>query len=143
MPFTLKKKLEITDTIYLEDSKGKRTATIKVAIDPYTAALEFQRNLQVLEAARKNAMRSPANINSDMVGNAVLTLMKCVFGEENTQTLLAHYAGEPLELLNNIYPYIVETILPQMRDASKVIAGQVKSSVSAARKMRRPRWSRV
>ncbi len=135
MAFILKKKIpNITDSIELQDQDGNLLDTILISIDPYAAAHEFNKAYNALLRAQIESKKKPDKMDAGAVGEAVIALMRVCFGSENTDKLLAYYDGKAEELFMNVFPYILNTIVPKMRAASKEAAERMKASVLQAKR---------
>lgn len=67
-------------------------------------------------------------------GNAVVAVLQVVFGEENTQKILAFYENNYSEMFTQIYPFIAEVIIPKISEASKRKAEELKALYKGRKK---------
>ena len=65
-------------------------------------------------------------------GAVVVELMKLIFGPEGTEKLLSYYEDRPMDVLQDVAPFLVEVIHPQMQAAMQA---RVESYNRAAAKL--------
>lgn len=54
----------------------------------------------------------------ESIGNAVISLLQLIFGDDGAQKIINFYDGKYEELLIEILPYIINVIIPHVRNAS-------------------------
>lgn len=70
----------------------------------------------------------------EQYGNAVVGVLQIIFGEENTQKILAFYENNYSEMFMQIYPFIAEVIIPKISEASKRKAEELKALYKGRKK---------
>ena len=65
------------------------------------------------EKAIQQDKKNPNNLEA--YGNAVIALFAAVFGEQEAGKILQFYEGQYTDMLTDILPYILYTVLPAMQ----------------------------
>lgn len=120
MPFEIKRREVIKDTITLKNADGTTAETIDFAIDPHSAVHEYQIASELLKQAQ-------AENSMDKIGNAIIAIFNVLFGKSATERMIAHYDGRETEMLEDIMPYIQSDIVPKMRAASAALRDKFKA----------------
>lgn len=61
-------------------------------------------------------------------------VLQIIFGEENTQKILAFYENNYSEMFMQIYPFISEAIIPKISEVGKRKAEELKALYKGRRK---------
>ena len=120
MPFEIKRREVIKDTITLKNADGTTADTIDFAIDPHVAVHEYQ-------IAQETLKQAQAENSIDKVGLAIVAIFNVLFGKPATERLIAFYNGRETEMLEDIMPYIQSDIVPKMRAASAALRDKFKA----------------
>lgn len=125
--FELKRSEKIVEKIKVGDD------IIEVNLDAGAIQARFTKGYNELLRAQ-TALNGITGDNLDAAsdkleqyGAAVVGVLQVVFGEENTQKILAFYEGNFTEMFIEIYPFIAEAIMPKISEASKNKAEQLKA----------------
>lgn len=121
--FEVTRRQHIKDKIMLRD--GGKTEVLEYTIDPYRAAHDYQIAQQVLVQAQAEAKKDASEVNLNKFGEAVVSLFTVLFGQNVAEKLLAFYDGREAEMLEDMFPLIVEGIVPKLREASKEYAARI------------------
>lgn len=132
--FELKRSEKIVEQIKLGDE------IIEVNLDAGAIQARFTKGYNELLRAQ-NALNGATSDTLDAVsdkleqyGNAVVGVLQVIFGEENTQKILAFYENNYSEMFTQIYPFIVEVIIPKISEASKRKAEELKALYKGRKK---------
>lgn len=131
--FELKRSEKIVEQIKLGDE------IIEVNLDAGAIQTRFTKGYNELLRAQ-NALNGATSDTLDAVsdmeqyGNAVVGVLQVIFGEENTQKILAFYENNYSEMFTQIYPFIAEVIIPKISEASKRKAEELKALYKGRKK---------
>lgn len=132
--FELKRSEKIVEQIKLGDE------IIEVNLDAGAIQARFTKGYNELLRAQ-NALNGATSDTLDAVsdkleqyGNAVVGVLQVIFGEENTQKILAFYENNYSEMFTQIYPFISEVIIPKISEASKRKAEELKALYKGRKK---------
>ena len=132
--FELKRSEKIVEQIKLGDE------IIEVNLDAGAIQTRFTKGYNELLRAQ-NALNGATSDTLDAVsdkleqyGNAVVGVLQVIFGEENTQKILAFYENNYSEMFTQIYPFITEVIIPKISEVSKRKAEELKALYKGRKK---------
>ena len=132
--FELKRSEKIVEQIKLGDE------IIEVNLDAGAIQARFTKGCNELlraQSALNGATSDTLDAVSDKLeqyGNAVVGVLQVIFGEENTQKILAFYENNYTEMFTQIYPFIGEVIIPKISEASKRKADELKALYKGRKK---------
>ena len=115
--YQLKKNAPFEDDIELLDESGKVVHTIHVSLCMNKLLGRYNETVNALKAA-EIAIDPKDEQSLEAYGQIVMQLLRLIFGAD-ADVILAHYEGRYLELLDNIMPYIFQTIGPELRKLSR------------------------
>ena len=121
MAFVLKRSKKIEESVQIGDE------IIPVSLDIGKINGDFNtryRNLVNAECELKQIDKgaTPEQLLAlqTAYGNGVISLMELIFGVDGAKKIVDFYESDYLELLENIIPFVQETIMPKMREYVKV-----------------------
>lgn len=115
--YQLKKSVPFEDDIELLDESDKVVRTIHVSIYLDKLLGRYNETINALKAA-EIAIDPKDEQSLEAYGQIVMQLLRLIFGAD-ADVILAHYEGRYLEMLDNIMPYIFQTIGPELRKLSR------------------------
>ena len=115
--YQLKKDVPFEDDIELLDESGKVVHTIHVSLCMNKLLGRYNETVNALKAAEV-AIDPKDEQSLEAYGQIVMQLLRLIFGAD-ADVILAHYEGRYLEMLDNIMPYIFQTIGPELRKLSR------------------------
>ena len=115
--YQLKKTAPFEDDIELLDESGKVVHTIHVSICMDKLLGRYNETVNALKSA-EIAIDPKDEQSLEAYGKIVMQLLRLIFGAD-ADVILAHYEGRYLEMLDNIMPYIFQTIGPELRKLSR------------------------
>ena len=131
--YQVKRKNKITETIQLCHADGSVAEQIDVVINVDQLGAKVNKAYELLGIAQntlsKNS-RSPELMNE--FGRAVIALFQAIFGDENTEKITSFYEGSESEMLLDLFPFINDVIMPQIREASAARREQLKAAANIA-----------
>lgn len=129
----IKRTRPFLDTLELED--GDKQLTIVVNIHFERSAPLIRKAQVALIEAEKAIQQDKKNPNNlETYGNAVIALFAAVFGEQETGEILQFYEGQYTDMLTDILPYILYTVLPAMQLYQRQ---KVEQMIQARKKIKR------
>ena len=115
--YQLKKNVPFEDDIELLDESGKVVRTIHVSLCMNKLLGRYNETVNALKAA-EIAIDPKDEQSLEAYGQIAMQLLRLIFGAD-ADVILAHYEGRYLEMLDNIMPYIFQTIGPELRKLSR------------------------
>ena len=119
MAYQLKRAQKIIESLELVDDKGNVVDTLPIDVNPDAIMAEYIKAQSAVIRAKQLMAQEYSDEKAQQYGEAVVTVLTVVFGEENTGKLLAFYEHRETELLECIWPFLMNVIAPRMREASK------------------------
>lgn len=113
----------ITDDVELVNAAGDRLE-IHFSFTPSGPLAKKVREMQV---ALVHAKQTPSEDTETVVGQIVLQLFDMVFGAENTQKILAFYAGQYEPMGIDLLPYIRDNVVPACQQFVKSARAKAKA----------------
>lgn len=123
MAYQVKRSERIEETLELLDEQGKVVETIKVSLDPDSVVEKVsKRYAELLRVQSKIAQIAKLEEKAqayEELGTAVVELFKAVFGEKDTEKIVAFYTDNYIEMCRNIMPFITGVVIPKVRKISQ------------------------
>lgn len=130
MAYQLTKSRKYVENLELVDEEGKVIKVIHVEIgagkiaenlsQKYVEMLKCKRNIDQMSIKAKEQISDEETVLAyTQLGEIVVDMMKIVFGEENTKEILEFYENDYLDIVQQVVPFIVNVILPQVRAISQ------------------------
>lgn len=88
----------------------------------YRKVLDAQGKLKDIQTKIETLTRNNTNITQELVeflGDTIIYFFNVVFGEKNTQKILDFYEGNYDEMLLKVYPFIINTYLPTLKENAR------------------------
>lgn len=121
MAYQAKRSRHYVEQMELVDECGNVQHTLTVDLDPGSVA----ENLSKKYVELVNIQRKSQEISTDdpeqmkeaysTLGNAVLSMIEAVFGDENTEVIKNFYGNHYTEMVTEIMPFITDVVVPQVR----------------------------
>ena len=120
MAYQIKKNADVVEELELLNADGSLAECIRVQLDGGTVAERISRcYVDLLEAQRNLTGAEPSTETYEKLGKAVIALFQAVFGEADTERILAFYQGNFVEMCQSVIPFITKVLLPKIRRAAK------------------------
>lgn len=114
--YKVKRKQKFVEQFQVENPDGETlTLDVEIALDKQFN--DFQKNFRSMEVA--NIEIQKGSFDYKKLGYAVIGLMNVIFGEKNTEKLIAFYGANYIELIQDVMPFIVNVIKPQFEKEMK------------------------
>ena len=110
----IKRTRPFVDTLELEDGDKRLTIAVNIHFER-SASLIRKAQMALIEAEKaiQKDKKNPDNLEA--YGNAVIAMFAAVFGEREAGDILRFYEGQYTDMLTDILPYILYTVLPAMQ----------------------------
>lgn len=127
MAYQAKRVSAYTQDFELVDESGRVVHSMKVALDPGSIVEKLSKQHVELIRAKEQVDKIQVNNAShkelvhayEALGNAVLAMIKSVFGEEDTATIMEFYRGKYSDIVQEVLPFITNVVLPDIRRISQ------------------------
>ena len=124
--YQLKKNVPFEDDIELLDESGNVVRTIHISLCLDKLLGRYNETVNALKSA-EIAIDPKDEQSLEAYGQIVMQLLRLIFGAD-ADVILAHYEGRYLEMLDNIMPYIFQTIGPELRKLSRQRMDELKAA---------------
>ena len=129
--YELKRKKHIEETLKVGEQ------LLRISIDPEAIARQFNAaRVEVIRAQSKIAevKKNPEELDAaqEYYGKALVALLQLLLGEENTETIVAFYEGNYVEMTFDVIGLINEVIIPQVDAAIKGMRHKAAQQYTAA-----------
>ncbi len=134
MPYVAKRKKIYEEEFLLTEEDGTVVHTLHVALDADSIAKKlYEKQIAVLEAMHvlENLKDTTPDAYGDKLkelGNIVIDLLETVFGKEDTKTILEFYDSRYIEMCQELKPFIMDVVIPQVRKIAQNNKKQVLKS---------------
>lgn len=129
----IKRTRPFLDTLELEDEDKQLTIAVNIHFER-SAPLIRKAQVALIEAEKAIQQDKKNPNNLEAYGNAVIALFAAVFGEQETGEILQFYEGQYTDMLTDILPYILYTVLPAMQLYQRQ---KVEQMIQARKKIKR------
>lgn len=136
--YVIQKKCTIQDELIIQNANGEAqlTLTVNLVVDDILSS--YNRLRRILGEAQEMLRKKP---DSDecraYYGKVVVEFFNIIFGKDGCRQLLESYAGKYDEMLCDVAPFIVDSILPQINAAMAQRAEKYRALVKQAKGKRR------
>lgn len=122
------KRSRIVEQLEIDDNGKKVVLSVDISPDEilrqYTQAQYAIAQAQ--QAAQKAKNDKDLQAAETAMGEAILTLFKLIFGEDQLDQILQIYDNRPLEMLGDIAPFIADVVAPRVQEAQQRIQERYK-----------------
>ncbi len=123
MAYQVKRSARVEETLELLDEQGKVVESIHVSLDPDSVVEKVSRRYSELlnmqsKIEQITKLEDKAQVYEEL-GTAVCELFKTIFGEKDTERIVAFYTDNYIEMCRNIMPFITGVVIPQVRKISQ------------------------
>lgn len=122
------KRSHITEQLEIDDNGRKVVLDVDISADrilkEYTAAQYAIARAQ--QSAQKAKNEKDMQAAETALGEAILSLFRVIFGQEQLEQILQIYGDRPIEMLGDIAPFIADVIAPRIQEAQARIQDRYK-----------------
>ena len=118
--YTLIQNKVFRDEIELKTQDGKsEILEINLKIDPNCIKKYRELQLQIIELQRQNK-EDPNNPETiEKIGAAIVNTLSLLLGTDNTEKILSFDAGNYVDMMTGLYPYLENVIVPEFQKVAK------------------------
>jgi len=127
--YSLKRKQRINEQLALVNEQGKQVKVLTVDLDVDTVLGRYNQAKNTIIRAEQIIKDNQSEKNLEEYGQAVCELLEVILGESNTKEILDFYDNRYVEMLDEVYPYILEVIEPKLRQISREKAKQMQARI--------------
>lgn len=134
MAYQIKRSNKVVEDLELTESDGTVVKSLHIDVDIDAIAAHFRAQYNDLIKAER-AVRAAQEVGVSEenfqslyrdYGEAIITVLKTVFGEDNTLEILEFYEDNYIEMSVQIFPFIADVIIPRIRDTVENSKYQIK-----------------
>ena len=115
------------------DGKDKMIVTVNLDIDQIAARMA--KSYEMMGMLQNELKKDPKNQGTmEAFGQAVLEIFKIIFGDDQAGEILKFYENDYTEMLVDLFPFINEQIMPQVKEASRQRREQLETAANASRR---------
>lgn len=116
MAYQAKRKKLYEEEFQLTEEDGTVVHILHVSLDADSMVRKLSEKYLELIHALENVKNAKADAEGiEVLGNAVISMMKAVFGEEDAKTILEFYDSRYIELCQEVVPFITDVVIPEIR----------------------------
>lgn len=130
-----RKKRRIHETLQLLNEEGTQELTVVVDLDIDQIAARVNKSYEKIGMLQNDLRKNPRDTRTmEAFGQAVLEIFKIIFGDDQAMKILEFYDENYTEMLVDLFPFINEEIMPQVKEASRQRAEQLAKAANASRR---------
>lgn len=118
----------IVEQLEIDDNGTKTVLDVDISADAILK--EYNKAQYAIAQAQLSAQKAKnekdAEAAETAMGEAVLSLFKVIFGQEQLEKILQIYDNRTLEMLGDIAPFIAEVVTPRIQEAQQRIQDKYK-----------------
>lgn len=129
MAYQVKRGRAVYEILELLDENDHVAHSLQICVDVDAVAKDANRKILALNQAQADMRAVQKEKDSgqeadlekaqEALGRAVIALYETLMGKENTETILEFYQGRFLEMNMEITPFVLQVLVPRVRDAAK------------------------
>lgn len=128
--YTVQRKSAIKEDLEIQNAKGNVELTLHVNLFVDNVLSQYNRLRRMLGEAQYELSKDPTSEKTlSTYGATIVALFELIFGAEGVQKLLDYYDNRYTELLEDIAPFVVDVIQPQIDSAMKARASKYKELI--------------
>lgn len=138
MAYQIKRKNRVVEKLELCNADGSVALAVDVDINVDDIGGKIAAAQKALVAAQEQISKdSKSDEAKEAFGSAVISLFIVLFGEEDTERILAFYDGRYTEMLVDVFPFINDVVMPRVREASESRKEQLLNMARASKRSAR------
>jgi hypothetical protein len=138
MAYQIKRKNRVVEKLELCNADGSVALAVDVDINVDDIGGKIAAAQKALVAAQEQVSKdSKSDEAKEAFGSAVISLFIVLFGEEDTERILAFYDGRYTEMFVDVFPFIDDVVMPRVREASESRKEQLLNMARASKRSAR------
>lgn len=130
--YQITRRNRIKETLQLCNADGTVAEELQVDLNVDVISARMNKAYELIGIAQTELEKETTPALLEAYGNAVIAVFDVVFGPEGRQKIVNFYEGNYTEMLLDLFPFINDEIMPQVRKASEERKAQL---IEAARRM--------
>lgn len=139
--FKVKRTKRVKETLALCDENGEVVQRIEIDFDADAIAKVFNQRWNDLIAAELTIKEfekdgsKPEQLGEawEAYGHAVVAMFRLVFGDDGAETVCNFYENNPTEMLEEVFPFITDVVLPKIKEVAKEKSERLKKNYEASK----------
>lgn len=122
MAYKVQKRQRVVEELELINEDGTLAKTIVIDLDVDAVAKNIsEKQIALIKAQQSIKASNKENTNEtlELIGKTTVDLFEAVFGKESTEDILNFYESKPIEMCQDILPFITDVIIPQVRKTAQ------------------------
>ncbi len=127
MAYQAKRRKLYEEEFQLVEENGTVVHTLQVQMDADSMLRKLsEKHLALLEAMVKvrNIQTASTEVEKlegiEILGSAVMDMVEAVFGKEDAEIIAEFYDNRYLEVCQEVVPFILDTVVPRVKEITKV-----------------------
>lgn len=115
MAYKIKRKKMINEELVIEGAGGRKDLRVPVSITVDDCLAQFNRLRRILGELQAEAEKDPSSeTTAAKLGTVIVAFFELIFGSAGCKRLLEYYDNAYTEMLEDVSPFVVDVIIPQM-----------------------------
>ena len=133
--YQVTRKSKISEVLQLCNADGSVAEEINVVINVDQLGAKINKAYELVGMAQNTLKKDPRSQQLvDEYGAAIIALFQAIFGDENTEKIIAFYEGNESEMLLDLFPFINDVIMPRVKEVSAARKEQLKAAANLAQR---------
>ena len=126
--YEITRRSKVKEILAIKNADGSVAFEVPVEINVDTFVGRWNKARGALADAQKTASNDNSEANTQRFGEAVVALMRLVFGDDGAEKILDFYEKDYTEMLLDVFPFIADCIVPKVNAATKDRVTQLKKA---------------
>ncbi|MDI9498230.1 MAG: hypothetical protein QM270_07080 [Bacillota bacterium] len=138
--YKLQRTKRLKEEIALCDEAGNTVRTIQVDFDVDQLGKAFNERWNSIIMAEQTIKKATSDgTQTNLIeaytayGNAVVNMVRLVFGDENAEVIFDHYEHRPTEIATEVFPFLIQVVFPRVTAAAKEKADRLRENYGTSR----------
>lgn len=130
-----RKNKHIREELELLSIDGTEKMHVTVNLDIDQIAARMAKSYEMMGMLQNELKKDPKNQKTmEAFGQAVIGIFKIIFGDEQAAEILKFYENDYTEMLVDLFPFINDQIMPQVKAASRQRREQLEAAANTSRR---------
>lgn len=130
-----RKNKHIREELELLSIDGTEKMHVTVNLDIDQIAARMAKSYEMMGMLQNELKKDPKNQKTmEAFGQAVIEIFKIIFGDEQAAEILKFYENDYTEMLVDLFPFINDQIMPQVKAASRQRREQLEAAANTSRR---------
>lgn len=130
-----RKNKHIREELELLSIDGTEKMHVTVNLDIDQIAARMAKAYEMMGMLQNELKKDPKNkATMEAFGQAVIEIFKIIFGEDQAGDILEFYENDYTEMLVDLFPFINDQVMPQIKEASRQRREQLEAAANVSRR---------